>query len=90
MERGGKRDGWLSVASTAADGGAKFDPSATPPGDAPLTSMIRVTEDDPRANTNAGLGGAICCPAKERWTKMISQIDSDLIIIIVIFISSLL
>lgn len=30
------------------NGGTKFDPSGTPPGDAPMMSTIRVTEDDPR------------------------------------------
>lgn len=35
-------------------GGAKFDPSGTPPGDASSTSAIRVTEDDPREYERPG------------------------------------
>lgn len=44
-----------------ADGGSKFDPSGTPPGDAPLMSTIRVTEDDPREYKRAGWSNLLFC-----------------------------
>lgn len=69
LRQRGRRDGGKrtrrereDVRASDADGGAKFDPSATPPGDVPSTSMIRLTEDDPRKYERA----ATCRSAKER------------------------